>query len=448
MFYAAVGDMVAAEHDPRRREDYLARLMAPPNASWAGIIAAARADAGALRAPDVVRSVANILQTNAAVCGALGAPFAPQMAAIFVDMLAVYRAYSELISAAVAAGGPHAARTSAVKGMRSAKRVALKLVEAFVAACDDPDALATRYLPAMLDPLLGDYARAAPDARDPEVLSLLAALAGRLGARLEPEVPRLLEAVFEPTLAMITANMEDFPEHRLHLFGLLRALAAHAFPAIAALPPPRLALVMDAVVWALRHTERNAAEAGLHLLLELLQRVDAAGGAAATAFYSAFFLRLLREVFAVLTDTFHKPGFKLQARILHHLFGVAARGDLLQAPLWDAAALGPAAFPDNAAFVRAHVGELLASSFPNLRPQQVAATVLGMVQLREPAAFRAHLRDFLVQADRFADQNNADLYADEVAAAAEAERARLAAIPGMVHPGRPDAAGAAGLDSD
>lgn len=38
-------------------------------------------------------------------------------------------------------------------------------------------------------------------------------------------------------------------------------------------------------------------------------------------------------------DTFHKPGFKMHARILHHLFEVAG-SDVIKAPLWDSAAKG------------------------------------------------------------------------------------------------------------
>lgn len=57
-----------------------------------------------------------------------------------------------------------------------------------------------------------------------------------------------------------------------------------------------------------------------------------------------------------------------------------------------------------------------------------------MMELREFPTFKQHLRDFLVQANQFADQNNADLYADEVAAAREAEQKKLAAIPGMLSP--------------
>ena len=40
-----------------------------------------------------------------------------------------------------------------------------------------------------------------------------------------------------------------------------------------------------------------------------------------------------------------------------------------------------------------------------------------MLELKEFPTFKQHLRDFLVQTKQFADQNNADLYADEVAQA-------------------------------
>lgn len=38
-----------------------------------------------------------------------------------------------------------------------------------------------------------------------------------------------------------------------------------------------------------------------------------------------------------------------------------------------------------------------------------------MFQLKDDAAFKQHLRDFLVQTKSFADKNNADLYAEEAA---------------------------------
>lgn len=42
-----------------------------------------------------------------------------------------------------------------------------------------------------------------------------------------------------------------------------------------------------------------------------------------------------------------------------------------------------------------------------------------MLELQDNAAFKDHLRDFLVQTKSFSSQDNADLFADEAAAARE-----------------------------
>jgi exportin-1 len=39
-------------------------------------------------------------------------------------------------------------------------------------------------------------------------------------------VPRIMEAVFECTLEMITKNFEDFPEHRIRFFEFLKVRTA------------------------------------------------------------------------------------------------------------------------------------------------------------------------------------------------------------------------------
>jgi exportin-1 len=91
MFYEAVGIMIGAEHDPKKRDEYLARLMTPPNARWRQMIDQARVDVEVLKTTQVVKDVQNILQTNVSVCSSLGAPFVTQIDLIFLDMLSVYK---------------------------------------------------------------------------------------------------------------------------------------------------------------------------------------------------------------------------------------------------------------------------------------------------------------------------------------------------------------------
>ena len=87
-------------------------------------------------------------------------------------------------------------------------QVTLRVIETFVEKSEDPQGVATQFVPAMLDPILGDYARNIPDARESEVLSLFAVIINRLGTLMETHVPRIFEAVFECTLQMITRNFE------------------------------------------------------------------------------------------------------------------------------------------------------------------------------------------------------------------------------------------------
>ena len=428
MFYEAVGIMIAAEPDINKQELYLSRLMKPANDFWQVMLQQAFVNSEFLKETQAVKDIQHYLQTNVSVCSSLGSPFVFQLDKIFVEMLQLYKMYSELISTSIATGGPHAAKSSVVKAMRSVKKVTLRLIETFVAKTNDVDTFVQKHIPAMMDPILGDYTRNVPDARDAEVLSLFAAMIDRIREKMEHEVPKIFEAVFECTLDMITKNMEDYPEHRLRFFGLLRAVTKHCPRTLFAMSEGQLKLIIDSVIWAFRHTERNIAETGLRLLYEMLHTFRSSE--AASAFYKAYYLQLLTEVFAVLTDTFHKPGFTLQAHILHHLFSVV-QSDVIKVPLWEDS-LGPSAFPTNAVYIQQRVSDMLSTSFPNLLPQQVQAAVVGMMELKEIGSFKQHLRDFLVQSNKFMDQNNADLYAEEVQAAKQAEIERMTHIPGLL----------------
>ncbi|KAJ6858657.1 protein EXPORTIN 1A-like isoform X3 [Populus alba x Populus x berolinensis] len=175
-FYESVGHMIQAESDPQKRDEYMQRLMDLPNQKWAEIIGQAHQSVDFLKDQEVIRTVLNILQTNTSVANSLGTYFLSQISLIFLDMLNVYRMYSELISSSIAEGGPYASKTSYVKLLRSVKRETLKLIETFLDKAEDQPQIGKQFVPPMMDPVLGDYARNLPDARESEVLSLFATI--------------------------------------------------------------------------------------------------------------------------------------------------------------------------------------------------------------------------------------------------------------------------------
>ncbi|CAM9232138.1 unnamed protein product [Chrysoparadoxa australica] len=437
-FYEAVACMLSDRGNGVTvdRGALLERLMAMPNAAWKEIF---QGNLESILQPEIVKEVTKILRTNVRVCGAVGPLYIRQLSSFYLDMLTIYRFYSEHISQAVAQQGELATRLAHIKAMRGAKKECLKLLTTFTERSGQPDAppqvVARDFIPPLVDPVLGDYQRNIAGARDPEVLSLFAVAISTLKHHVAQHVPRVMEAVFECTLQMITRNFEDFPEHRIKFFQFLKAVNTHCFNALFEIPPAHQKLVVDSVVWAFKHTERNIAETGLEILYDLLQNLGRSPNVA-QGFYQQYMLSLIQDVLAVMTDRLHKSGFKMHSTLLRHMFHLVSSGQVTVL-LYDPAAHG--ADMNNKAFLADHVGNLLIQSFPNLTKAQVFKFVTGLFDINmDLPTFKQHLRDFLITLKEFSVEDNADLFHEETLAQKhQAEQQILAsrlAVPGLVKP--------------
>ena len=431
--------MVSAQADAPTRDGLLMKLMEWPNQMWVDILEQAKQTQGqSLKEQNCMKQLQTIIRTNERVAVALGNPYTVQLQHIYMELLSVYKEYSNLINQAIAQAGAtnvHLMHTSGVRAMRSVKKETLRLLDTFIEKSEDNELVLTKFVPPLLDPILGDYVQTPiPEARDPEVLSLFTCLINKLQGNMTREVPRVFEAVFKVTLDMITKNFEDFPEHRANLFNLLRAINHHCFPALLT-DQGNFTLIIESIKWAFKHTERNVAETGLNTLLELLNNVQASQ--VSNDFYRAYYLGLLQDVFSVLTDTLHKPGFKLHSQILATLF-LAVEGDLITVPLWPAdGSVSVPAGTTNQQYLRDLLLQMFSSSFPNLTQPQLTMLIGAMFEhCRDQAAFKQHLRDFLVQLKEFGD--SAELYAEEQQAEldgkADVLRKRQEAVPGLLNP--------------
>lgn len=443
-FYEAVGCMLSDKGPVTiDRPALLSKLMDMPNRTWRIIMEQANKNVESLVEPNTIKEIIKILKCNNRVCHAVGPLFTNQLQTFFLDMLNVYKVYSERISAAVAQQGAIATQMSLVRTMRSAKKEVLRLLITFIDKSGPPEAepraVAQGFIPPVLDPILGDYQRNIAGARDPEVLTLFATVVEKLKSHVVNDVPRIMEAVFECTLQMITVNFEDYPEHRIRFFEFLRAINMHCFPALFNIPPEHQKLVVDSVVWAMKHTERNIADTGLEILHELLLNVGRTPNVA-QGFYQQFLLSLIQDVFAVLTDRLHKSGFKMHATLLRHMFHLVQMNQVT-VPLFD-----PATAPagqTNPVFLRDHISNLLITSFPNLTRSQVSKFVEGMFDLKmDLPTFKTHLRDFLIQLKEFSVEDNSGLFSEEAEQEArkreEAIQAQRSAVPGMLKPSEID----------
>lgn len=436
-FYEAVGYMISAQPNKPQQEKLIAKLMELPNNAWDSLMAQAAQNMDVLSNLDNIKILSNVLKTNVSACTSIGSFYLPQVGRVFLDMLGLYKAVSGIISETVAREGNIATKTPKIRQLRTVKKEILKLMETYIKKAEDLEAVNTNFMPPLLDAILGDYNRNVPTARDAEVLNVMATITSRLGPLLTPQVPAILDAVFEPTLTMINQDFSEFPEHRVGFFKLLRAINLNCFPALLGIPPPQFKLFMDSIIWAIKHTMRDIADTGLNLCLEVVNNFAGAETAVSNAFFQQYFLSIVQDIFFVLTDTDHKSGFKLQSLLLARMFQLVETNQI-QAPLFDPAQMADPTV-SNSVFLKEYCANLLKTAFPHVQNSQVQVFVSGLGEFHgDINRFKLALRDFLIQLKEFSSGDNAELYLEEKEAEAQmkaqAEREMAMRIPGMLKP--------------
>ena len=85
----------------------------------------------------------------------------------------------------------------------SVKRETLKLVKTFLDEADDKPQIGKQFVSLMMDPVLGDYARNVPDARESEVLSLFATIVNKYASFSFTLFPFLINRVWRFDIQLV-----------------------------------------------------------------------------------------------------------------------------------------------------------------------------------------------------------------------------------------------------
>jgi exportin-1 len=255
-----------------------------------------------------VKVIGNIMKTNVSACTSIGSYFYPQIGRIYMDMLSMYRAVSQMVSEGVAREGLIAPKMPRIRGLRTVKKEILKLIDTFVQKADDLEMVNNNIVPPLLDAVLVDYNRNVPDARDAEVLNVMSTIISKLHTLMDDKIPVIMENVFECTLEMINKDFSEYPEHRVEFFKLLRAINLSCFNALLKLDSRQFKFVIDACLWASKHDNREVEAAGLNMCIELINNMAETNPSISGDFFRLFFIPILQDIFFVLTDADHKAG--------------------------------------------------------------------------------------------------------------------------------------------
>jgi exportin-1 len=104
-----------------------------------------------------------LVKINERVAESVGHPYFTYLGRIFVDLLGVYKLYSEYISSQLALA-PESSSNSLIKGLKTVRRDILKLVETFIKNSTDQKMIVNDFLPS-LSPLIVDYNGNIPNAK-------------------------------------------------------------------------------------------------------------------------------------------------------------------------------------------------------------------------------------------------------------------------------------------
>ena len=104
-FYEAIGNMISAQTEKHKQERLIQKLMELPNIAWNNLMNQARMNPNILDNAENIKNLGNIMKTNVSACVAIGSPFIIQISNIYMDLLALYKAVSGLISESVISKG-------------------------------------------------------------------------------------------------------------------------------------------------------------------------------------------------------------------------------------------------------------------------------------------------------------------------------------------------------
>eukprot|EP00127_Corallochytrium_limacisporum_P003765 Clim_evm97s152 gene=Clim_evmTU97s152 len=437
-FYEAVGHMIAAQNDPTQREDLIRKYMELPNRGWRDIMDRARQNPAVLQDQETVRNLYLILKTNIRAAYAVGHPYIVQLSDIYSDMLFIYSTVGQVIKQAILSNGPNVAYTAEMKSLRSVRKEVLRLVDTWVSKCNNSERqmVVEQIMPQFLETVLADYKESPLIAREPEVLSCLSSIINKLEKFISPHAVAIYDNVFEVTLNMINREFAEFPEHRSEFYVLLSAMIKHCFEAtLEGMNPEKMDLLINAIIWAIKHTMRNVADTGMQILMDLLDRFSKSD--VAQPFYQTYYIKLLEHILAVLTDSSYKSGFRMHAEGLQFMIQICDRGEIT-VPLYDQATTN-GTYKNNQEYVKTYISQILAQHFPNLTQKQIETVVTGMfTYCDDQLKFKNHLRDFLIQIKEYAGSGEGDLFTEEKEKELQKEQDRKRqyqlSVPGLLNP--------------
>ena len=165
MVYQAVGWMIKAIPVAAQKEVCLLRLMDTETSIWNTLLATASQTGGDyLKNPMTIKEIDFYIRVNEAVATSAGDCYSGYLRKVYMQMLDIYKFYSEAISSQVQVLGAAATGDHLTKTLKVLRKNILRLFGIFMKNVKDVMVIATQFAPPLQE-LMSDYEKGVPDAR-------------------------------------------------------------------------------------------------------------------------------------------------------------------------------------------------------------------------------------------------------------------------------------------
>ncbi|KAL4493983.1 hypothetical protein ABPG72_022000 [Tetrahymena utriculariae] len=402
-FYEAIGYIINAEPDSQKQQVYLESSLRSHLENWKQIIFNAQQSPAILDKDVAIQQISLFLKINERICSSVGFCYVFILGQISLGMNEIYKFYSQNINSQVQQVGKQVMNYSTVKKQRTIRKDIIKLYICFFKWCrkDTPLFQPTTVAQSLIEPLqqlLIDYVNCLEDCREPELLTLYQVIFENMAEYIQPLIPDTLKGIFMSTLSMISKDFSSFPDHRIAFFKLLKAVVQNAIEALFNIPSDSFKTMIDCIVWAFKHHLPEISDIGLDVLIYIMKQVNTNQGIA-NQFYQIYYLNILKDVLEVLTDGFHKSGFKQQCTIFQMLIGIV-KAQFLTVPIVEQQTV------DNATYVYEFLTNVLSNHFNNVSLQKTQYHIKNLFDKYEsPHDFKIELRDYLINLSMYCNDN-------------------------------------------
>lgn len=389
MFYEAMGCIIAAERNLEIQKNLIVHFLKRKNDIWC------RAMSGTVnQIDDNLSSLIEIAKINVSVAKGLGSSYEPQLAFLCESLLKIFQHYSNKLS--------NCGIEQKRKKIQIFKAEIIHIFEVYVNSLSQKEieTITTKLLPLFNNYLLKTYAALQPLERDHNVISLFNVLIYKLGSKTGELAKNVFDSLVKSTFVMIQRNFDDFPDHRVKVYRLLKTIVVNCFKVVVSFDQADFNTMMMALYWAIKHHNDEISKLGLETIQTIIENFERS--TVFKEFYKAHLIMLITEVLSVLSDTMHKSDFELQTVILSKLFYIVQSGDITE-PIYNL----NTNFTNNRLYVKATVMDLISKKFSNrLTQTESVQFVDGLLQKSmEIASFREIVNDFLLHLKEIKNQN-------------------------------------------